>query len=653
MPKQKPVKSQNLRNNEYYNTQNVLDELYQKSVKGETFSNLMKLIRSDNNIKLAYRNIKNNSGSNTAGVDNMTIKQVENMSEVEYVKFVKEKLNWYKPKAVRRVEIEKYPGSGTYRPLGIPAIADRLVQQCILQVLEPICEAKFHDKSYGFRPNRSCEHALAQANSYMYAGKMYFVVDIDIKGFFDNVDHSKLIKQMWTMGIRDKQLISIVKEMLKAPIKMPNGEIVNPTKGTPQGGILSPLLSNIVLNELDWWIQSQWADIPTRHRYSCKDSKVNMLKKHTNLKEMYMVRYADDFKIFCRTHAVAEKTFHAVKQWLNERLRLDISEEKSKITNLKKHYTDFLGFKMKVRKKGNKHVTSTHMTDKAIEKVKNNLINQIVEIQKAANKKDRYAQVSNYNSMVIGVHNYYSMAVQVSQDFKKIARQVTCVMKNRFKKDFKSIKQIKKANIRKRKKGKKPRSFDIVINRAVSKRYGASDQMRYLNEFAIAPVGYIKMRFPMKKAQSVNKYTLDGRAEIHKNLKMDLSVIRRLMENPVLNRTIQYADNRISRFIAQYGKCYVINSLLRYDEVHCHHKKLRSSGSDDSYGNLIIVHKDMHRLIHATDNVTISKYVRKHGESINFSKLNKLRKAIGNSEINYNVLDNPNAKYVMMESRVS
>ena len=653
MPRQKPAKSQKIRNNEYYDTQTVFDELYQRSSKGENFNSLMKLIHSENNIKLAYRNIKNKSGINTAGVDEITLKQIEKMSEMEYVKFVREKLNWYKPNAVRRVEIEKYPGSGKYRPLGIPTIADRLVQQCILQVLEPICEAKFHDKSYGFRPNRSCEHALAQANSYMFAGKMHFVVDIDIKGFFDNVDHSKLIKQMWTIGIRDKQLISIIKEMLGAPIKMPSGEIIEPTKGTPQGGILSPLLSNIVLNELDWWIQSQWADIPTRHNYSCKDSKVNMLKKHTNLKEMYIVRYADDFKIFCRTRAAAVKTFHAVEQWLKERLRLDISEDKSKITNLKKHYTDFLGFKMKVRKKGKKYVTSTHMTDKAIEKVTGNLINQVEKIQKAANKKDRYAQVSNYNSMVIGVHNYYSMSVGVSQDFRKIARQVNCVMTNRFRKDFKSMKQIKKANIRKRRKGKKPRSFDIVVNTAVKERYGNSDQMRYLNEFAIAPVGYVKMRIPMKKAQSINKYSMCGRAEIHKNLKMDLSVVRWLMENPVLSRTIKYADNRISCFIAQYGKCNVTNKLLRYDEVHCHHKKLRSAGKDDSYGNLVIVHKDIHRLIHATDSKTISKYLRKYGETINFTKLNKLRKAVNNSEIDVNVLDNPNAECVMMESRVS
>ena len=180
------------------------------------------------------------------------------------------------------------------------------------------------------------------------------------------------------------------------------------------------MLSNIVLNELDWWVQSQWVEIPTKHEYSCKDSKMNMLKKHTKLKEMYIVRYADDFKIFCRSYAVAARVFHAVKQWLKERLRLDISEEKSKITNLRKQYTEFLGIKMKIRKKGKKYVTTSHMTDKAITKVTRNLILQVGEIQTAKNKKDRYAQVQKYNSMVMGVHNYYSMAVLVSQDLSLI-----------------------------------------------------------------------------------------------------------------------------------------------------------------------------------------------------------------------------------------
>lgn len=131
-------------------------------------------------------------------------------------------------------------------------------------------------------------------------------------------------------------------------------------KGTPQGGILSPLLSNIVLNELDWWIDSQFFGHPTKHKYSCQLAQSTALKK-SNLKEMYIVRYADDFKIFCRDYQTACKVKIAVTKWLKERLKLDISDEKSKITNLKNNYSEYLGLKMKVHRKVLK---STVMADK-------------------------------------------------------------------------------------------------------------------------------------------------------------------------------------------------------------------------------------------------------------------------------------------------
>ena len=163
---------------------------------------------------------------------------------------------------------------------------------------------------------------------------LHFVVDVDIKGFFDNVNHHKLIRQIWAMGIRDKQLICVIKAMLKAPIVLPDGSIQYPTKGTAQGGVISPLLANIVLNELDWWISSQWESMPTHRIYKNevkssgtvgRSSAFAALRK-SRLKEMFIVRYADDFKIFCRKRSDADKIFIAIKQWLKDLSLIHISE---------------------------------------------------------------------------------------------------------------------------------------------------------------------------------------------------------------------------------------------------------------------------------------------------------------------------------------
>jgi retron-type reverse transcriptase len=199
-------KRQKLRNAEYYSMQEVCDELYKKSVEGKNFNDLMPIISCENNILLAYRNIKNNDGSQTAGTDGLTIERYKDWTEKEFVEYFQSKLQNCQPKSVRRVEIPKAYQPGKTRPLGIPCMDDRVIQQCILQVLEPICEAKFHKHSYGFRPNRATSHAIARANYLMWNNQLHYVVDIDIKGFFDNVNHGKLLKQIQPQGILCRQI---------------------------------------------------------------------------------------------------------------------------------------------------------------------------------------------------------------------------------------------------------------------------------------------------------------------------------------------------------------------------------------------------------------------------------------------------------------
>ena len=232
------------------------------------------------------------------------------------------------------------------------------------------------------------------------------------------------------MGIRDKHLIFVIKRILKAPIKMPDGTVVHPTKGTPQGGIISPLLANIVLNELDHWIESQWQENPIANKYAMDRGKKGIDKgngykvmRKTKLKEMYIVRYADDFRVFCRTKSDAEKTMIAVTEWLSQRLKLEVSQEKTRIVNVKRRYSEFLGFKLKVHPVGGKHVVQSHVSDKQLARKRKNLSSQAKNIATPRTGKTEQDEVRLYNSMVMGLQNYYCIATRVSSDFHTLHRK--------------------------------------------------------------------------------------------------------------------------------------------------------------------------------------------------------------------------------------
>lgn len=625
--KRKVQKKKKLRNAEYYNFQKIQDKLYADSMQGRTFNRLVELIALPENIRLAYRNIKANSGSRTAGTDGRTIKDLEKMPDSKLVALVQRKLNWYEPQSVRRVEIPKGNDPKKKRPLGIPTILDRLIQQCVLQILEPICEAKFHEHSYGFRPNRSQEHAIALVYKNIQCSHYYYVVDVDIKGFFDNVNHGKLLKQMWTLGIRDKKLLSIISAMLKAEV----AGIGFPEKGTPQGGIISPLLSNIVLNELDWWIASQWEEFPMRKNYATntnpngsenKGNKYKMQRDYTRLKEVTGVRYADDFKLFTRSYKSAKRLFYAVTGWLKGRLGLDISPDKSKIVNLKRSYSEFLGLRIKAANHGTKekprYVVESHIREKSLDKIKLSVKKLIHDVEFPGNgKQAEHAAVSRFNSYVIGVHNYYSMATMVCYDLHELAFSVHKSLNARLRKRAKTAKHVKKNHIK----------YDIPDY--IREKYGDSAQLRFIHGAALAPVGYVKHRNPMLKKRRINSYTPEGRELLHKMLgkSIDVGIMHYLMQNPIPYKSIAYNDNRISLYCAQYGRCAVSGKKLEIGEIHCHHKVPKHLGGTDEYKNLIIVSSDIHRLIHATKPETIQKYLEQLKlDAKQLRKLKNLRK---------------------------
>ena len=584
-----------------------LDQLYANSKNGDNAKRIYSDIVSEPNLLMAIHNIKTNDGANTPGYDGRTITWYLNQPTDQILRQLKNRLENYKPGAVIRVYIDK--NDGDKRPLGIPTIEDRILQQAIKQILEPWCEARFHPHSYGFRPLRSAHHALSRVVTLVNIAKMYYTVDIDLKGFFDNVSHNKLNKALWNIGIRDKKVLSIINKMLKSEIV---GEGVM-DKGVPQGGVLSPLLSNIILNQLDWWVSTQWEDLPVK-------DKRYVHRKRTNLKSGYIVRYADDFKIMCRSYEHAIRWYHAVSKWLHEYLDLPINDEKSSVTNLKRKATEFLGFSIKAVKKVTSrygYVAETHITDKNKKRIQEELRMSIKRIQFNSFTNKTSVQ---YNIKVMGIKRYFQYATHVYLDLDEIAQSTFRTMKVRLR-DRRELVAFKTLD-----HGYKKHHPGIRANTKVSIVAGTPLHI----------IQAVHHKNPMNFTQSKTLYTKQGRKLLNEKLTtLPIEWVTELVNKSNYTKsTVEFINNRISHYIADNGKCYVTGRILTPSELHCHHKTPKKLGGGDEYRNLCLVHKTIHKLIHGTTRELITHWLAEMRISDDqLKKLNHLRQLAGNDLI--------------------
>ncbi|WP_028784601.1 group II intron reverse transcriptase/maturase [Thalassobacillus devorans] len=594
-----------LRNWDYYNMTETFTDLHEKASQGHTFSQLYETIISRENILLAFRMIKTNKGSKTPGTDGKTIDDMKELSENDLVNEVRSKLQNYRPKKVRREWIEKE--NGKWRPLGIPCILDRVIQQCFKQVLEPIVESQFFKHSYGFRPLRSAHHAMARIQSLINQGQLHYVVDVDIKSFFDNVNHRLLKKQLWNIGIQDRKVLACISKMIKSEI---DGEGM-PEKGSPQGGILSPLLSNVVLNDLDQWVADQWEVFPLAKSYSSDDAR-RRARKQTNLKQGYLVRYADDFKILCRDGKTAQRWYHAVRMYLKERLKLDISPEKSQIVNLRKRESEFLGFTIRANKKGKKRVAHTGVISSKRKKIKQEAKKLIRRMKSSPSAEN----IHRYNSFVLGLHHYFNRATHVSLVFSRLAYDLKPFLVNR----LRPVGTLKHPF--------QPPPF-------YKRTFSLGTKTIYINGTYLFPIGNVKTYNAMNFSSKLSLYTKKGREQMYKSLRPDIQKeIGHLMKSSLPNRSVEYLDNRISRYSMKMGKCEVTGEYLHASDVHCHHYVPRNQGGSDQFQNLRILHKDIHRLIHMKDIEKIRVYLEKLPQNrLILDKINQYRKVCGGEGI--------------------
>lgn len=397
--------------------------LTQQAVKNggvPSFKGLLEIMASEAVILTAIHKLKANKGSETPGSDGETMRvSILEKQYPEVISRVKSLLHNYRAQPVRRVFIDK-PGKAEKRPLGIPAIVDRIAQECIRLVIEPICEAQFFDHSYGFRPMRDAHMALDRVKRLIHTTGNHWVIEGDISKFFDNVNHSILLKQLWHMGIRDRRVLMIIKSMLEAGIM---GEFsVNPL-GTPQGGIVSPLLANIYLHTFDQWITREWERKQTRHQYARHDLSLRALRECSNLKPAYLVRYADDWVIITDSKEHAERLKYQINRFLESRLKLNLSQEKTLITKVTKRPIQFVGFELRMVRGNARHgyVTKTIPNRKRLKAKVDEIHKKIRRLRYMPNKERLITRINDINSMIRGVIQYYESATWVNIELRRYA----------------------------------------------------------------------------------------------------------------------------------------------------------------------------------------------------------------------------------------
>lgn len=326
------------------------DLLYEKSGQGVSFTGLLEAMVSEVTIVTAVHNIKSNKGSKTAGVDRMKMDKYLQMPKEELFQLIQSNISNYKPKPAKRKYIEK--ANGKKRPLGIPTVLDRIIQECMRLILEPICEARFYPHSYGFRPYRAQKHAIRDIVNVINASvkskdQPVWAVEGDIKGCFDNINHRLLLKKLWRIGIHDKRVLKIISQMLKAGYI--DQDLYHATEmGTPQGGILSPLLSNVYLNDFDWYVGRCYMEPHRQCKHKCNDTR---RLKWSGITPKYNFRYADDWVILTSTEQEAFRMKHELTKYFKHRIKLELSQEKTYVTDLRKNGIHFLGYIVKAERK--------------------------------------------------------------------------------------------------------------------------------------------------------------------------------------------------------------------------------------------------------------------------------------------------------------
>ena len=601
----------------------TFDRMYEIAKNtNKPFYNLVDLMLETETIMTAIHNIKSNKGSYTAGVDNKEINYYLQMEPNTLIKLIRRTIKDYNPKPVRRTYIPK-KNSNKKRPLGIPTMLDRIIQEIARMVLEPIVEAKFFKHSYGFRPYRSTKHAIARIVDLINRGGYKYALEGDIEGFFDNINHNKLLSIMWRMGIRDKRFLMIIKKMLRAGVMEKGKFTVNDT-GSPQGGIISPILANIYLNNFDWMIAREFEEHPARYRVNNprKNGTARVKRKHS---ACYLVRYADDWIIICETKEKAVQLYNKADKYLKHVLKLKLSKEKTLITDMSVKPAKFLGFYIKAEKARakDKIVGKPYIDIKTLREKHRSILKDIRKLEHDFVEDEYLAyQIERINAKIVGIANYYNIGI-CNDIYNKLSWQLV----DRMYKVFKRLKSDKWREYYKpanecnnridRHKGHKRKTFMITVNDV---------------NIGLTLFSFTKSERAMNFNQDLTPYTPRGRQIRIRTSKKRPLLARKSLYNEddlqfiaynankgnVRYYNFEYILNREYAFNREKGKCKCCAKELTTGNLHCHHKD-PSLPIDkvNKVSNLVCLCVECHKAVHGgklpDDEKVVKKIIKLRG----------------------------------------
>ena len=584
----------------------IQDEMYRitskciESKEIPKFKGLVEIMSSEVVIMTAIHNIKANKGSKTPGIDQKIIdKDYLQKDYYEAVTDIQNSFTNYKPDMVRRKWIPK-PGKQEKRPLGIPTIKDRIVQECVRLIIEPILEAQFFQHSYGFRPWRDTHMALERVKDQVHRIGYYWIVEGDISRFFDNVNHTILIKKLYHMGIADRRILMIIKEMLKAGIM---DECKKNELGTPQGGIISPILANVYLHQMDKWITREWENKVTKNNYSSKRNQYQSLHRYSNLKPAYLIRYADDWILLTDSKEHAEKWKYRISKFLETNLKLKLSDEKTLITNIKEKPIHFVGFTYKVIKepsmrKGYKPVVRPQQ--ERIDKKLLEIIQDIKMLRLPMTKENLIESISKINSKIRGIINYYSAANMVYFSLAKYHRRITTVAMNSLRRKGVIFKPAREVN-------------NLIALHSNYSTWIPAIKLPNEQSIGITSPAFCKYQKTYNKNQEETPFSSKGR-ELHlKRTRKQLSLARmeEILQVPEIIKfnkydkskkiyNYEYFMNRMYAFNRDKGRCKIcVESIINGDKFHCHHISTNLPLQQiNKVQNLLSTHSKCNKLIH-------------------------------------------------------